>query len=56
MKFKIEAESERDIKAITINVKYEDDKIETVDCSDLKISKPKKESKTGTDDAFLEVY
>lgn len=56
MKFKIEAESERDIKSITINVKYEDDKVDVVDCSDLKVSKPKKESKEGIDEAFLSGY
>lgn len=52
MKFKIEAESERDIKQITLNVKYEDDTVETVNPEEVKTTKTRKTSKEGVADEF----
>lgn len=57
MKFKIEAESERDIKQITINVKYEDESNETIPVElNEKPSKTRKSSKEGVSDEFNAVY
>jgi len=52
MKFKIEAESEKDIKQITINVKYEDGTTEAVNPDEVKPVKTRKASKEGIADEF----
>lgn len=57
MKFKIEAESERDIKQITINVKYEDESVETIPVeANERPPKTRKSSKEGVSDEFNAVY